>query len=98
MSAGKIRVNDTRISKPSVQIKIGDELKFETGDWARIIHICAIGSRRGPAPEAQALYEDRSEPPPERNKYLKNPRFEGKGRPSRKERQAMSSFSTRGLD
>lgn len=67
---GKIRLNGARLSKPSYQVAIGDVLTFATGDWIRLIEISAIGVRRGPAPEAQALYIDRSDAAPIREKFL----------------------------
>jgi ribosome-associated heat shock protein Hsp15 len=90
---GKVRINGTRITKPSHDIKLGDVLTFATGDWIRLIEIVAIGKRRGPAPEAQALYVDRSDPAPSREKVPYNPKFEGKGRPTGKWRRALHSFS-----
>jgi len=90
---GKVRVNGTRITKPSHHVQIGDVLTFATGDWIRLIEVAAIGIRRGPAPEAQTLYTDRSDPPPIREKIPHNPKFEGKGRPTGKWRRALHSFS-----
>jgi ribosome-associated heat shock protein Hsp15 len=90
---GKIRINGTRITKPSHDIHIGDVLTFATGDWIRLIEVVAIGKRRGPAPEAQALYTDQSDPAPIREKVPYNPKFEGKGRPTGKWRRGLHSFS-----
>jgi ribosome-associated heat shock protein Hsp15 len=95
---GKVRVNGTRITKPSHDVKVGDTLTFATGDWIRLIEVAAIGKRRGPAPEAQTLYTDRSDPAPIREKIPHNPKFEGKGRPTGKWRRGLHSFSKRGLD
>lgn len=64
VSEGGLRVDGTRISKPSRMVSPGDTLTFVQGDAIRIIRIKALGTRRGPAPEAQALYEDLA--PPER--------------------------------
>lgn len=91
-------MNGTRISKPSHQVQIGDILTFATGDWIRLIEVSAIGTRRGPAPEAQTLYQDRSDPRPVREKVPQNPKFEGKGRPTGKWRRGLHSFSKRSLD
>jgi ribosome-associated heat shock protein Hsp15 len=90
---GKVRINGTRITKPSFDIKPGDVLTFATGDWIRLIEIAAIGKRRGPAAEAQTLYVDRSDPPPIREKVPYNPKYEGKGRPTGKWRRGLHSFS-----
>lgn len=62
--AAGVRVNETRISKPSLQVKPGDVLTFAQAKQVRVIRITAIGTRRGPAPEAQGLYEDLAPPMP----------------------------------
>ena len=37
---------------------MGDGLSFALGGRVRAVRILALGARRGPAPEAQALYAD----------------------------------------
>ena len=46
-----------------------------------VIKVIALGTRRGPASEAQLLYEDLS-PPQEYDASI--PKFDGKGRPTKK--------------
>jgi ribosome-associated heat shock protein Hsp15 len=58
VQAGEIRVNRQRISKASAVLKVGDVLTFPVGDTIRVIEVAALGERRGPAPEARALYHD----------------------------------------
>ena len=55
VSTGKLRVNSTKISKPSHMVKPGDVLTFTHYSRLKVIRIDGIGARRGPAPEAQAL-------------------------------------------
>ena len=55
---GHVRVNGTRISRPGRDVAQGDTLTFPQGNRIRVIRILALGLRRGPAPEAQALYLD----------------------------------------
>lgn len=47
-----------RISKPSATIMSGDELAFVRAGQLLQIRMLSAGERRGPAPEAQELYED----------------------------------------
>ena len=54
---GRIRRNGTRVEKASVEVKVGDVLTVPFGREVRVVRILACGIRRGPAPEAQALYE-----------------------------------------
>lgn len=58
IEAGSVRVNGTRITRPGRDITEGDTLTFPQGARIRVIRILALGLRRGPAPEAQALYLD----------------------------------------
>jgi ribosome-associated heat shock protein Hsp15 len=58
IEAGSVRVNGTRISRPGRDIAVGDTLTFPQGARIRVVRILALGFRRGPAPEAQALYLD----------------------------------------
>ena len=62
VSDGKLRVDGTPISKPSRMVSPGATLTFPKGDHIRVIRILALGTRRGPAPEAQQLYEDLAPP------------------------------------
>jgi ribosome-associated heat shock protein Hsp15 len=59
-------VNATRAGKPSASVGPGDVLTFAQGRAIRVIRIVAIGTRRGPAAEAQALYEDLDPPSAEK--------------------------------
>ena len=58
--SGKVRVNSNKIIKPASKVKINDVLTINHVNTVRIIQIESIGSRRGPASEAQALYNDLS--------------------------------------
>ena len=63
VSDGRVRVNGARVSKPSAGIVPGDGLVFPQGDRVRVVEVVALAERRGPASEAQALYDDRTPPP-----------------------------------
>ncbi len=86
VSGGHVRVNGNRALKPAQAVGPGDVLTFSQGRAIRVVRIEALGERRGPATEAQTLYADLSE---KRDKPLDNPKFEGKGRPSKKDRRAI---------
>lgn len=57
-ASGRLRINGQHCTKPAQQVGPGDELSFPQGPRIRAIRVEAIGARRGPAPEAQALYTD----------------------------------------
>lgn len=86
VSAGHIRLNSSKIMKPAQMVVLGDVLSFAQGRLERVVRIEAIGTRRGPAPEAQALYFDMT---PKQEIVPRNPSFEGKGRPGKKDRRAL---------
>lgn len=88
VSGGKVRVNGQPVSKPAYAVSASDVLTFPQGDDVRVIKVLAMGERRGPAPEAQLLYEDLAPPKP-RETLEQVPRFEGKGRPTKKDRRAL---------
>jgi ribosome-associated heat shock protein Hsp15 len=64
VAEGRVRVNAERVTKPACAVAVGDTLTFPQGRAVRVVRIAALGSRRGPAAEAQALYEDLAPPEP----------------------------------
>ncbi|MFC3085682.1 RNA-binding S4 domain-containing protein [Tabrizicola soli] len=62
IESGSVRVNGTRVTRPGRDVGAGDVLTFAQGNRIRVVRILALGQRRGPAGEAQALYLD-LEPP-----------------------------------
>lgn len=58
VAAGKVRVNRVRVDKPSQTVRPGDVLTASLGRAVRVIRVLDPGSRRGPATEAQRLYEE----------------------------------------
>jgi len=63
-ASGKLRLNGSHLTKAAHAVRPGDTLTFPQGNRIRVIRVLAIGERRGPAPEAQLLYEDLSPAPP----------------------------------
>ncbi len=86
VSAGHVRLNGSKALKPAQNVAPGDVLTFAQAKVIRVVQVEAIGERRGPAPEAQALYSDMTE---KQEKVPANPKFEGKGRPDKKARRAL---------
>ena len=58
----KIRVNNVLVTKAHYRVRPGDVLTFPQGETVRIVRVMELGARRGPASEAQTLYEDLAEP------------------------------------
>lgn len=95
VSDGRVRINGARCEKPSTLVKIGDVLTFPAGARVRVIKVLAGGERRGPAPEAQTLYEDMTPPLEPKTAGEAVAREKGAGRPTKKERRQITAF-TRG--
>lgn len=97
VSGSKLRVNGSLTSKAHYAVKAGDVLTFTKGPHVKVVKIIALGTRRGPAPEAQALYEDLSPPPPKKDATPDTPapvaaRGKGAGRPTKAERRALDKL------
>ncbi|MDQ1080015.1 RNA-binding S4 domain-containing protein [Pseudoroseomonas cervicalis] len=62
---GRFRLNRQPVEKPHAKLRPGDVLTLALGSAEhgriRIWRILALAGRRGPAPEARALYEDLTE-------------------------------------
>jgi ribosome-associated heat shock protein Hsp15 len=56
-SSGLIRLNGHRVLKPSAGVGLGDVLTLPRGPDIVAVRIAALGVRRGPASEAQTLYQ-----------------------------------------
>ena len=54
----KIRINRLEITKPHHRVRPGDVLTFPQGSTVRVVRVLALGTRRGPASEAQSLYQE----------------------------------------
>jgi ribosome-associated heat shock protein Hsp15 len=74
----------------------GDMLTFPLGDHIRLIRIAALGTRRGPAPEAQALYAD-LDPPQPKPRDMSAPQRVGQ-RPTKRARRIMDAGRARDLE
>lgn len=97
IKSGKVRVNSTRVSSPSSNISIGDVLTITLDRQIKILKVQAPGERRGPAPEAQLLYEDLSPAPAKKEDIVWTTntvavRDEGAGRPTKKQRRETTRF------
>ncbi len=91
---GKVRLNRERTTKPSQTVRVGDVLTIAVGPRIRVLEVVAIGSRRGPATEAQALYVDRS--PPASAAPVQPGRAErpsGSGRPTKRDRRQIDRLT-----
>ena len=92
IETGAVRVNSERTERSDHKVGAGDVLTMSLHGRILVWRIIDCGTRRGPASEAQGLYEDMSPPPLPRQvlspfEAAIAPRAEGAGRPTKKERR-----------
>jgi ribosome-associated heat shock protein Hsp15 len=94
---GKFRLNREKVEKASTMVKPGDVVTSSAHRTVRLLRVAQIGKRRGPATEAQTLYEDITPPapPPEEKAQSMMAREPGTGRPTKKERRLIDKFRGR---
>ncbi len=91
--SGAVRVNRDKVDAASRQVRPGDVLTVSLERQVRVLKVLAAGVRRGPATEAQLLYEDLTPPAPVRP-------ISGGERPTKRARRAIDAFHsfTHGFD
>jgi ribosome-associated heat shock protein Hsp15 len=100
VTGGKIDVNGAR-AKPSRIMRLGDKLNIRRGPYESTIVVKGLAKLRGPASEAQLLYEETEESIRRREltsaqlKLEHPPEFHSPGRPSKKDRRAVLRFTKR---
>jgi ribosome-associated heat shock protein Hsp15 len=101
VTGGKIEVNGAH-AKPSRIIRLGDKLNIRRGPLEWTVVVRGLARLRGPATEAQRLYEETAESIRRREaasaqfKFERPPEFNTPGRPSKKDRRAVLRFTKRG--
>ncbi|MCK5229185.1 MAG: RNA-binding protein [Desulfobulbaceae bacterium] len=60
VSGGKVHVNGVRI-KPACIVNRGDELCIRRGEYEFVVIVQGLSGKRGPAVQAQTLYEETEE-------------------------------------
>ena len=105
ITGGHVRVNSTRVAKPAFGVTAGDVLTFPQARAVRVVRIVGLGDRRGPASEAQGLYEDLAPPEPPSETATDRPtapasapKYEGKGRPTKRDRRKLDANRPDTLD
>lgn len=98
-----MRINEQHVSKAHYALRPGDVLTFPLGPHIRVIKVVDLGTRRGPASEAQGLYEDLNPPQPRAKTTENTPlkaavpeREPGAGRPTKRDRRAIDRLRDEG--
>ena len=101
INGGKVHVDGLRV-KPARLVRAGTRLEIRRGQSQFDVTVMAVAARRGPAPEARALYEESPESverraadrDTKRIERLARPVFEG--RPTKRDRRKLSDLKQSG--
>jgi ribosome-associated heat shock protein Hsp15 len=97
IAGGKVQVNGDR-AKRARPVQVGDEIRIRQGPYEHQIVVRELSSRRGPAPEAARLYEERPESRAAREtmalqlKTLHSAFVPEKGRPTKRDRREIERW------
>lgn len=103
VSEGRVRINRARVDKPAATVKPGDVVTATVHRTVRILKVVGFIERRGPAAEAQLIYEeltpvaDRTKAPGAGETSATGRRIDtthgereaGAGRPTKRDRRAI---------
>lgn len=93
VQGGNLRVNSNKVSSASYGLKVDDVLTIAIHERIRILKVAALGTRRGPAPEAALLYKDMTPMEEKNNAKVRLPRAPSpERRPDKRERRKIDQF------
>lgn len=103
LSAGRLRLSGKVVTKAHQLVRPGEVLTFPQGPFIRVVKVVYLADRRGPAPEAQLLYEDLEPIEEQRQSKAESTEFgseslgrdRGEGRPTKEDRRAIDRLMGR---
>lgn len=102
VAGGKVQVNGAR-AKAAKQVQVGDQLRVRIGPYDWFLTVRAVTERRGSARDAKFLYDESPEGRAARerlaeaHKIAPAPTYQGKGRPTKKERREIERLEEEGF-
>jgi ribosome-associated heat shock protein Hsp15 len=100
IEGGKVQVNGERV-KRAKPLQVGDEVRIRQGPYEHQIVVSRLSERRGPAPEAARLYEEKPASRAAREamalqlKSLHAAFVPERGRPTKKDRREIEKLRRR---
>lgn len=98
VEGGHVHLNGQRV-KPAKDVKPGDTLDITIAEMRWSVMVKALSERRGPAPQAQALYEETAESRTRREAQIEERRAKREaglhplpGRPTKRDRRQIERF------
>jgi len=102
VDGGKVSLNGAR-AKPAKLVQVGDSLRVRVGPYDWFVTVRAVTERRGSSKDAQLLYDESADGRAARerlaqaHKIAPAPAFEGKGRPTKKQRREIERLEEEGF-
>lgn len=95
---GRVTVNE-QVAKPSRELKAGDRIGLRQGPISRTLMVLALSTIRGPAPQAQRLYQETPDSVAARLQAAERRRLAGEpaeaiehGRPTKRDRRSLADW------
>ncbi|MEJ1959038.1 MAG: RNA-binding S4 domain-containing protein [Nitrosomonadales bacterium] len=98
VECGKVLVNGARV-KPAKLLAAGDALTIRLGPYQHVIEVLTVANKRGPAPEAQKLYQETEESRSRRAALALELKVQPQptvheGRPTKRDRREIEKFKS----
>ena len=98
VECGKVQVNDVRV-KPAKLLSAGDTLAIRFGPYQHVVKVLALSNKRGPAVEAQKLYQETEESRSRREALALELKAQPtpaahEGRPTKRDRREIDKFKS----
>ena len=94
----RVTVNE-QVAKPSRELKAGDRIGLRQGPTSRTLVVLALSTIRGPAPQAQRLYQETPDSLAARLQAAERRRLAGEpaeaiehGRPTKRDRRSLADW------
>lgn len=95
---GRVQVNG-QAAKPAKELHLGDRVEVRQGQIGRTVLVLGLSAVRGPAPQAQALYQETAESIAAREKAAEQHRLApepsasiSQGRPTKQDRRKLADW------
>jgi ribosome-associated heat shock protein Hsp15 len=98
IEAGHVKLAGERV-KPAKEVRPGDRLSIVVGDMEWRVEVLGLSDRRGPAPQARALYAEDAASLEARQRRIEarrvaaEPAADIKGRPTKRDRRLIHRFT-----
>jgi ribosome-associated heat shock protein Hsp15 len=98
VECGKVLVESVRV-KPAKLVAPGDTLTIRLGPYQHVIEVLALSNKRGPATEAQKLYQETEESRSRREAFALELKAQPEptaheGRPTKRDRREIEKFKS----